>query len=121
MKDLNHPNLVNYIECYFVNNDLWLVMEYLDFGSLTDIVTKFDGLGEESIATMSKEMLSGIGYLHKNKIIHRDIKSDNVLVGLDGTIKLGDFGYCAYITKPNDKRSTCNNIFCYLFVLSNFD
>jgi serine/threonine protein kinase len=109
LKDLNHPNLVNYVECYFINNELWLIMEYLDFGSLTDIVTKFEGLYEENIATLSKEILSGIGYLHKNKIIHRDIKSDNVLIGLDGTIKLGDFGYCAYITKPNDKRCTCNN------------
>ncbi len=89
-------------------------MEYLDFGSLTDIVTQIDSLNEQQIATISREVLFGIDYLHRNKIIHRDIKSDNIFIGMNCSIKLGDFGYCAYIT--TEKRMTGFNDIIYFFI-----
>ena len=88
-------------------------MEYLDFGALTDIVLDTI-LSEDQMATITKECLAGLDYLHENKIIHRDIKSDNVLVGKDGTIKLCDFGFCAHLNESNDKRHTLAGTPCWM-------
>ncbi len=73
MKSLNCKNIVNYIECFMHKKNLWIVMEYLDFGALTDIVTRTI-MEECQIATIVKECLQAIDYLHANHIIHRDIK-----------------------------------------------
>jgi serine/threonine protein kinase len=73
MKEINFKNIVNYIECFSYKQELWLVMEYLDFGALTEIVTK-TCFSEEQTATVLNECLLALDYLHSNKIIHRDIK-----------------------------------------------
>lgn len=94
MKELNHKNLINYIESYFENDILWVVMEYLAGGALTNVVENV-AMSEEVIATVCLEVLEGINYLHMNGILHRDIKSDNILLGMDGSVKIIDFGFCA--------------------------
>ncbi len=93
-------------------------MEYLDFGPLTDLILHAN-LEEGHISAIAKEVIHGIDYLHKNKIIHRDIKSDNILVGKNCNIKLGDFGYCASITSLNDLRTT-SKLFSIQFFSSKF-
>lgn len=103
MQMYNHPNLVNYIDSYLVDeDDLWVVMDYLEGGNLTDVVVKTE-LDEGQIASVLKECLKALGFLHLHSIIHRDIKSDNVLLGMDGSVKLTDFGFCAQI-QPGSKR-----------------
>lgn len=105
MKQNRHENIVNYIDSYFVDGDLWVVMDYLAGGSLTDIVTN-NVIAEDQIATICKEVLQGLEFLHSNQVIHRDIKSDNVLLGPNGEIKLTDFGFCAQLNEQGAKRST---------------
>ena len=90
MKDSKHPNIVNFIDSYLVGGDLWVTMEYMEGGSLTDVVT-FNIMTEGQIAAVCRETLKGLQHLHSKGVIHRDIKSDNILLSMDGNIKLSKY------------------------------
>ncbi|QEU59418.1 Ste20 [Kluyveromyces lactis] len=105
MKGSKHNNIVNFIDSYLFRGDLWVVMEYMEGGSLTDVVTHCI-LTEGQIGAVCRETLKGLQFLHSKGVIHRDIKSDNILLSMNGDIKLTDFGFCAQINEVNLKRTT---------------
>jgi len=108
MNSLKHPNIVRYISSYKVGDFLWVVMEFMGGGSLTDILElhKFLEITEECIARIMLESLKALEYIHSLHRIHRDIKSDNILLDMDGEIKLADFGYTVQLTESKNKRNT---------------
>lgn len=106
MKESHHPNVVNFLEAYLNGpNDLWVVMEYMEGGPLTDIIDN-NTLTEDQIATICFETCKGLRHLHSQNIIHRDIKSDNMLLDSQGHVKITDFGFCAKLTDQKNKRAT---------------
>ncbi|KAJ2508555.1 hypothetical protein H4217_008526, partial [Coemansia sp. RSA 1939] len=105
MRESKHKNIVNFIDSFMHRGDLWVVMEYMEGGSLTDVVTN-NLMTEGQIATVCRETLEGLEHLHAKGVIHRDIKSDNVLLSMNGDIKLTDFGFCAQLTDTLAKRTT---------------
>eukprot|EP00761_Pharyngomonas_kirbyi_P008374 gb/GECH01008385.1/.p1 GENE.gb/GECH01008385.1/~~gb/GECH01008385.1/.p1 ORF type:complete len:457 (+),score=90.21 gb/GECH01008385.1/:1-1371(+) len=105
METCNHPNIITYVGSYQVDSDLWIVMEYCHGGKLTDLLmnTHFT---EAEIAAVCKECLQALHFLHEGNRIHRDIKSDNILLGKEGEVKLADFGFCAELSNTAEKRKS---------------
>ncbi|PWZ01504.1 putative Cla4-p21-activated kinase [Testicularia cyperi] len=106
MKESQHPNIVNFLNSFLVrNNELWVIMEYMEGGALTDVIDN-NTLEEDQIAAICLETCKGLEHLHSQSIIHRDIKSDNVLLNASGQVKITDFGFCAKLTDQKSKRAT---------------
>uniref|UniRef100_H2Y4H5 non-specific serine/threonine protein kinase n=1 Tax=Ciona savignyi TaxID=51511 RepID=H2Y4H5_CIOSA len=105
MRDYHHENIVDMYSSFLVGDELWVVMEYMEGGALTDLVTRHR-LNEPQIATVCVSVLNALAYLHSQGVIHRDIKSDSILLTKDLTVKLSDFGFCAQISSDVPKRKS---------------
>ncbi|CAL5874093.1 uncharacterized protein PFLUO_LOCUS8380 [Penicillium psychrofluorescens] len=108
MKDSQHPNIVNFLDSFLQeqSNELWVVMEFMEGGALTDVIDNNQVIQENQIAAICAETCKGLAHLHSQNIIHRDIKSDNVLLDRAGHVKITDFGFCAKLTESKSKRAT---------------
>ncbi|XP_009468571.1 PREDICTED: serine/threonine-protein kinase PAK 4 [Nipponia nippon] len=105
MRDYQHENVVEMYNSYLVGDELWVVMEFLEGGALTDIVTH-TRMNEEQIAAVCLAVLKALSVLHAQGVIHRDIKSDSILLTHDGRVKLSDFGFCAQVNKEVPRRKS---------------
>ncbi|XP_025049187.1 serine/threonine-protein kinase PAK 4 [Alligator sinensis] len=105
MRDYQHENVVEMYNSYLVGDELWVVMEFLEGGALTDIVTH-TRMNEEQIAAVCQAVLRALSVLHAQGVIHRDIKSDSILLTHDGRVKLSDFGFCAQVNKEVPRRKS---------------
>lgn len=97
--------LVRYLGCHVVRRRLWIVTEYLGGGSLGDLMAKTNKpLPEACIRGVLSEILKGLAFLHAQRRLHRDVKGKNVLVSIDGSVKLADFGVATRLTDTTTKR-----------------
>lgn len=113
---LDHPNILSYKVAFISQQELWLVFEIMEGGSIANLIKNYfpQGLKDQTlIATILKEALLGLKYLHDNNQIHRDIKGGNILIGADGSVKISDFGVCAKL-KKGKKRNTFIGSPCYM-------
>eukprot|EP01043_Picozoa_sp_COSAG02_P037408 COSAG02_NODE_2803_length_8002_cov_3.625712_4_plen_407_part_00 len=92
LRPLNHPNIVQCYGCERDQEELNIFLELVPGGSITSLLQKFGPFAESMVAVYTKQILTGLEYLHANRIIHRDIKGANILVDSDGVVKLADFG-----------------------------
>lgn len=106
MSNINCPQLTKYFASYVYGANLWIIMEYLEAGSLLDIIKECGPLSEPFVAYIMRELLSALAYLHSERKIHRDVKAGNILVAADGSVKLADFGVTGQLTDSIDKRQT---------------
>uniref|UniRef100_A0A5B6Z2A7 mitogen-activated protein kinase kinase kinase n=1 Tax=Davidia involucrata TaxID=16924 RepID=A0A5B6Z2A7_DAVIN len=92
LKNLSHPNIVRYLGTAREEESLNILLEFVPGGSISSLLGKFGSFPESVIRMYTKQLLLGLEYLHRNGIMHRDIKGANILVDNKGCIKLADFG-----------------------------
>jgi serine/threonine protein kinase len=98
-------SILKCIDAYDFKERLWVFLEFMDVGALTSMLEERRGKIDEKIqAYILRKTLEGLHYLHSRGIVHRDIKSDNILINKEGDLKIADFGYATQLNKQ--KRGT---------------
>jgi len=109
-RNTEHPNVVKLFDAYKVDDHIWVALEFMENGNLYEVFKEMDQSGtrfsEPQIAYIISETLKALSYIHGMHRIHRDIKSDNILIGKKGEIKLADFGYAVQLSDAEEKRTT---------------
>ncbi|KAF2129818.1 kinase-like protein [Dothidotthia symphoricarpi CBS 119687] len=98
MQHLDHPNIVQYLGCERKEYSISIFLEYISGGSVGSCIRKHGKFEESVVSSLTRQTLMGLSYLHREGILHRDLKADNILLDLDGTCKISDFG----ISKKSD-------------------
>lgn len=98
MQHLDHVNIVQYLGCERKESSISIFLEYISGGSIGSCLRKHGRFEESVVSSLTRQALSGLAYLHREGILHRDLKADNILLDLDGTCKISDFG----ISKKTD-------------------
>ena len=80
LSTLDHPNIVKLYEIFFYKNNYYVIMEYCKGGTLIDLIKKNKNISQKTMMPIMKQLLSALAYLDSNKIVHRDIKLDNIVV-----------------------------------------
>ena len=126
LKNINHPNIIKLHEIKNTANNTYLIMEYCNGGTLIDFFEKYQNLfnrpfPEIYFQHIFKQIASGINYLHKSRIIHRDIKTENILLNfrniedlksfnlLNADVKIIDFGFAKYLDDKKIETSICGS------------
>ncbi|KAI5090046.1 STE20-like kinase b, partial [Silurus meridionalis] len=103
----NHDNIVKLLDAFYYENKLWILIEFCAGGAVDAVMLELERpLTEPQIRVICKQTLDALLYLHENKVIHRDLKAGNILLMLDGQVKLADFGVSAKNTKTLQRRDS---------------
>lgn len=109
LRDLRHPNIVQYLGCSSSAEYLNIFLEYVPGGSVQTMLNSYGALPEPLVRSFVRQILTGLSYLHNRDIIHRDIKGANILVDNKGTIKISDFGISKKLEASNILSGANNN------------
>ncbi len=110
LKQLDHPNIVRYLGTDKTGKILNIFLEYVPGGSIASLLANFGSFKEPVVKLYTKQILLGLEYLHRNAIMHRDIKGANILVDNTGTVKLADFGASKKIEELVTVGSGANSV-----------
>ncbi len=93
-------NIIKHYFTYHYDQTLFMFIQYMDRGSLNQFILRYGkDIDDRVIAYIIKEILKGLKSIHRRRQVHRDLKSDNILINKDGEIKIADFGYALQLTK----------------------
>lgn len=107
LAECKHKNVVELLEAYHYDGKLWMYLEYCDGGAMDSVMADlYRPLTEPQIAYVCKYLVEALAYIHSHKVIHRDLKAGNVLLTMEGGVKLADFGVSAKNKNTYDKRGT---------------
>ncbi len=109
LKEIDHPHVLNIIEYFEKNDNLYIVTEYLDGGELFEKIEECNNFSEIEAALIMKQILSAVSYMHKKNTCHRDLKPENIILEERGkdklSLKIIDFGTSRKIGKDEKLRS----------------
>ena len=113
LENLHHPHVITYFNSFKEKDKFYIIIEYINGGSLEDLlienIQKKKMISEKTIWDLLIQALSGLSYLHETrKIIHRDIKPDNLLLDSEGHLKISDFGVSAIKSEDADELVKCH-------------
>lgn len=100
------PYIIKLIDHFEDENNLYLVMELANQGTLMDMLNKYGKLKEKVAAKIMRDVIIAIEFLHTKNIIHRDLKPENILIDSSGHAKLSDFGWSSKLSNNDDRRRT---------------
>lgn len=106
MQHLDHVNIVQYLGCEKKEHSISIFMEYISGGSVGSCLRKHGRFEEPVVSSLTRQTLGGLAYLHSEGILHRDLKADNILLDLDGTCKISDFGISKKSRNPYNNDIT---------------
>jgi len=105
LSKLRHPNIVNVLEAFEANNTCYYVMEYMNGGSLDDMIVKHHGLSEEETVKYSLQIASALAFMHSNKMLHLDLKPKNIMMNNDNAVLI-DFGLSKQYDRNGEPESS---------------
>lgn len=106
MQHLDHVNIVQYLGCEKKEYSISIFLEYISGGSVGSCLRKHGKFEEPVVSSLTRQTLGGLAYLHSEGILHRDLKADNILLDLDGTCKISDFGISKRSANPYNNDIT---------------
>ncbi|XP_042193833.1 MAP/microtubule affinity-regulating kinase 3a isoform X12 [Callorhinchus milii] len=109
MKCLNHPNIVKLFEVIETEKTLYLVMEYASGGEVFDYLVAHGRMKEKEARAKFRQIVSAVQYCHQKRIVHRDLKAENLLLDADMNIKIADFGFSNEFTIGNKLDTFCGS------------
>ncbi|GAB5371410.1 hypothetical protein AAMO2058_001577500 [Amorphochlora amoebiformis] len=111
---VQHPQIVTLEGAYYENGCIVIVLEYMDQGSLLDVIEKHKTIPEKYISQIAKQAIAGVAHIHSRRFIHRDIKPDNFLVNSFGEVKVADFGLMRELPEREDGLTDKKGTIVYL-------
>ncbi|ORX94335.1 Pkinase-domain-containing protein [Basidiobolus meristosporus CBS 931.73] len=111
MSLLDHPNIVKMKEMIVHNHHYYLILEYVSGGQMLDYIISHGRLKEKQARSFARQICSALDYCHKNSIVHRDLKIENILIAEDGSIKLIDFGLSNLFSTRSHLSTFCGSLY----------
>lgn len=105
-QSMSHPNIVGFIDCFEDSTNIYLILELCEHKSLMELLRKRKQLTEPEVRYLMMQILGALKYMHKKRVIHRDLKLGNIMLDESNNVKIGDFGLAALLMDDEERKMT---------------